>query len=128
MHIKQVLNWVVPAGIHEAKIVDARVIGNQGNEQLRLIFHVTSLKQPGQKYQAKRCYDETGSKQLLEDLTSLLGSSIGYVVDDDGKILEEGLDLLLGKRVRIEVVHVRNDRFANPYCRVQNLFKPLHAA
>lgn len=127
VHIKQMIitkavSWVVPEGIHGAKIVDASIIEKKGKQQLRLIFQIMGLKHPTKKYQAKRTYEEKDGSRIREDLTTILGEQLAEIVDEDGQLLPHKLHLLEGEQVKIEIIHVRNERYQEPYCQVRRIY------
>lgn len=122
MTITKAISWVVPEGIHEAKIVDASLIEKKGKQQLRLIFQIISLKHPTKKYQARCTYEEKDGSRILEDLTTILGDQVAEIIDEEGELLSGKLHLLEGERVKIDITHAHNGKYAEPYCRVRKIF------
>lgn len=121
MRIKKEASWNLPAGFHRAKISNA-VIANQGTkeEELRLIFELVSLVHPLKTYVAKRTYRASDPK-VADDLQTLLGPRVIQVVNLQGEIIPQGLELLKGIEVDIQVEHIQGRDHENPFCLVTEL-------
>lgn len=125
MKVIKKTTWVVPSGIHQAIIADARITnGKNGTDELRLIFEITSLIHPLKKYQAKKTYNELDQNHLAHDLEALLKDDIGAVIGLEGEILADKLGVLEGKCVEIEVTHLYDPAFKDPFCKVRRIGRP----
>lgn len=122
MQIEKRKSWILPAGFHQAKIVDARLIqigvNNKDEQVLRLIFELTSLIHPTRTYVAKKNYRHGDSQRLIEDFEHLLNGEVERVINLSGEIIPEALSLLVGKNVDIEIEHHRGKNHDEPYCLV----------
>lgn len=125
MKLEKQTSWVVIEGLHQAKIVDARLIkkclDNKEEWELRLIFEITSLIHPTKQYVAKRVYRKGDSEQIIADLEHLLGDDINRVINLAGEIISEALMILVGMSVDIEVEHIRGKDHENPFCFVSRV-------
>lgn len=129
MKLEKVINWVIPEGFHQAKVVDARLIKKGAlvkdeEEDLRLMFEITSLINPTKKLMAKRVYRRSDSEEIIADLEHLLGEEITSVINLQGEIIGEGLMQLVGRAVDIEIVHHQGKNHDQPYCQVTQVTNP----
>jgi hypothetical protein len=128
MRLEKVQCWNALAGFHRAKIVDARLtkknVNNKDEEDLKLIFEITSLTHPIKQYMARKVYKKTDSAQIITDFDHLFGSDINTVINQEGEIIAEGLLLLVGKAVDIEIMHFYGKGHDAPFCLVARVTKP----
>ena len=64
------------------------------------------------------------SKQIINDLTELLGDDIHQVINLAGEIIPEALNVLVGQPVDIEIEHHHGKNHAEPFCMVSQVTKP----
>ena len=129
MQLNKIINWVVPEGFHQAKVVDARLTRKSGSnkqddEDLRLMLEITSLINPTKKLMAKRVYRRSDSEEIIADLEHLLGDNINSVINLQGEIIGEGLMQLVGRAVDIEIVHHQGKNHDQPFCLVTQVKNP----
>lgn len=128
MQIPKSISWNLIEGFHQARIVDARLTTQciNGREELvlRLIFEITSLVHPRKKYQAKKVYRSKDHLQIDADLDELLGDGIAHVFNLQGEIIAEGLVILEGMDVDIEIAHIHGKNHDEPFCLVTRICKP----
>jgi len=128
LKIQKMVSWVLIEGFHQAKITDARLINSSVSKneewELRLIFEATSLLHPTKKYLAKKGYKVKDSKQIIKDLTELLGDDIHQVINLAGEVIPEALNVLVGQPVDIEIEHHHGKNHAEPFCLVSQVTKP----
>lgn len=128
MKLDKIQSWNALAGFHQAKIVDARLttktVNNKEEEELKLIFEITSLTHPTKQYMARKVYKVSDSAQIVTDFEHLFGSDINSVINLQGEIIEGGLLLLVGKAVDIEIMHFYGKGHDAPFCLVARVTKP----
>lgn len=120
MQIEKRKSWILPAGFHQAKIVDARLLQRafkgKDEEVLRFLFEITSLLHPTKTYVAQKVYRAVDSKFAIEDLEHLLKGKAEQVLNLAGEIIPEALSLFVGMEVDIEIEHHRGKNHDEPYC------------
>ena len=129
MKLEKIQSWIAPEGFHQAKIADARLTkkygsSNKDEDELRLIFLITSLVHPIKQIMARKVYRKTDSPQIIIDLEHLLGDNINSVINLQGEIIGEGLMQLVGRAVDIEIVHHFGKNHDQPYCQVTQVTNP----
>lgn len=123
MKVNKENSFNAPEGNHRMKIVSCDLGRDKsGNERLRIVGDLVSIKSRTHNFQAGVNYPE-GSMELLPHLHNILGSDVVDVIGEDGEVLPEGLPLLRDKECDVEIVHVHNQKHVNPYCKVARVEK-----
>lgn len=123
MKIKKKIEWISPIGVHQAKIVTANILKEGEVEKVQLVYKIKSVLHPTKQYLARRCYGATQSKALIADLEHLLGTDVEQVINLEGEVLPEGLALLKGMEVDIEIDHYQAENYQKPLCLVTKVRK-----
>jgi len=112
-----------PEGVHRMKIASASLgTDRHGNDRLRLVGDLVSIKSPVTNYQAGVNYSE-GSAEMLPHLYAIMGPDVVDVVDQQGGIIPQGLEKLRGKECDVRIRHVDSEKHKNPFCKIEEVAK-----
>lgn len=122
LEIKQTANWNVPAGHYRATLNN--IIGTKKRvEEVRFIFTVHDPKAPRRQYVAGITFEadlEPGS-ELREFLRSWRGTDFTEEEEEEGNF---DMESLIGNDADVEIAHIKNKRYANPYVLIQSIHPP----
>src|SRR5437773_1433472 len=120
MFIKKIPTFKSPDGLHRAKIMD--IVDKSGGK--RFILQLLGIKDPVHIYMAAVTYMPWDTGKLIATLNALTDSKLESVINEDGELIESGLQQLIGKVCEIEIKHIPTRVHDHPYCDVIEIAKP----
>jgi hypothetical protein len=119
MVIKKIPTFKSPEGQFRSKIVD--IVEKGGGE--RFILQLHGIKDPIHIYMAAVTYMPWDTGKLIETLNALTDSKLESVINEDGELIEAGLQELIGKVCDVEIEHVPTRVHDHPFCDVVRIAK-----
>ena len=120
LQIPKAESFDIPEGWFRAILRDVGErdkLGKAGFERVvRFVFELTSLPDTHTTFKAGRNYRLSDPAELLGELQTWLGSALLSLVRRDGQL---DLQALEGREADIEIVHIFNDHYDQPYCHVR---------
>lgn len=131
MKLGREISYQAPEGTWTGTIINATLNEDTKNgkprENLRLTIAVDAIPNDIlHDYRVRADYWGNQTDGLLMDLFRIIGPDVMNLTDSEGDIIPEGLNLLVGKRVRFDVIHETRPGFDVPFRKVRNL-RPLHS-
>lgn len=131
MKLVREISYLTPEGAFPGTIINATLGNNtkNGNPKENLRFTISVDPIPNDilfDYRVRVDYWGNQQDGLLTDLFRILGSDMMQLVNSEGEIIPEQLTLLVGKRVRFDVIHETRPGFDVAFRKVRNL-RPLQS-
>lgn len=124
MFINKKISFDAPEGEFRLKITDAKLTkDNSGRKMFRFCGDLVSIKSRSTTFQAGNNY-YGGEEELLAHLEAILGEEAYDVLDEDGKVREDRLDLFIGRECDVQIKHVRTSKHKNPFRKIVHLTAP----
>lgn len=131
MKLGREISYLPPEGTFPGTIINATLNEDIKNGKTRGNVRLTVAVDPIPNdilhdYRVRVDYWENQADGLLMDLFRIIGSDVVNLTNSEGDIIPERLTLLVGKRVRFDVIHETRPGFNVAYRKVRNL-RPLQS-
>ena len=116
--------YSLPEGGYRSVVRDAFIVSGKGEDVLRLVFQIISLKHPRYNYLAGKNFKMSDGAKIGHDLDSWLGDELLKLLDEKGGITIEKIETLKGREADIEIALIYNDDHETAFRHIVRILPP----
>jgi hypothetical protein len=124
MKLPKKTEWVCPKGTHQARLTSASLRYEEGEDVLKIIAVLTSLRHPLKQYVVRLVYKAKDLHRFVEQFGVIIGEdAVSQLFNMEGELISDGLTVLDGLRIDIETDSYQGEGHKHPWTKVVRVAK-----